>query len=211
MQLRGTANPVFGRYRGRCDRGRAPDIRAMWIRAASAIALTLLASTSSRPTLRKRTSVQSSRSMLGQACLFTIRAQVDPATLVAPSSKCCIQPPRARAYADCGYRHQRQDRTVTRMVSHFRAREARTSAWRCTDGVWIGGRQIVHGDSAGRIQRGRACRPRVEAAVVEADARNRAPVSVTMARCRSCHQCARRSHRPDGIKSIDDLVAVKGL
>ena len=104
--------------------------------------------------------------------------------------------------------------TVTRMVSHVFANDGKNVGMACTDGVWIGGRQIVRGDSAGPNSTRVVLADRsVEVAVVEA-ARGgiaRRGLGYDWADVGVVTNVHEDHIGQDGIKSIDDLVRIKGL
>lgn len=104
--------------------------------------------------------------------------------------------------------------TVTRMVGHVLASTGRTVGMACTDGVWIGERQVVHGDSAGaNSARAVLAERSVEVAVVEA-ARGgilRRGLGYDWADVGVVTNVHEDHVGQDGIRSVNDLLRIKAL
>lgn len=215
VQLRDTANLSSGGTAVDVTDSVHPDIRAMCIRAASAIALDIAGIDFVSPDI----------SQAGVGAIIEINAGPGLRMHHHPSAGKprdvgaaiieMLYPANARARIPLvAITGTNGKTTVTRMVSHVLAHTGKTVGMACTDGVWIGGNQIVRGDSAGpNSTRVVLADSSVDAAVVEA-ARG------GIARRGLGYDCSdvgvvtnvHEDHiGQDGIKSIDDLVHIKGL
>ena len=215
VQLRDTANLSSGGTAVDVTDIVHPDVRAMCIRAARAIGLDIAGIDFVSPDIRQANVGAIIEINAGPGLRMHHHPSAGQARDVGGAIVEMLYPANASARIPLvAITGTNGKTTVTRMVSHVLAHEGRTVGMACTDGVWIGNRQIVRGDSAGpNSTRVLLADRSVEVAVVEA-ARGgiaRRGLGYDWADVGIVTNVHEDHIGQDGIRSIDDLVRIKGL
>ncbi|MGZ9057966.1 MAG: cyanophycin synthetase, partial [Burkholderiaceae bacterium] len=215
VQLRGTANLSAGGTAVDVTDIVHPDIAAMCIRAASAIALDIAGIDFVSPDVTKADVGAIIEINAGPGLRMHRHPGAGQPRDVGGAIIETLYPAAASARIPLvAVTGTNGKTTVTRMVSHVLAFDGRSVGMACTDGVWIGGRQIVRGDSSGpKSTRVVLADRSVEVAVVEV-ARGgiaRRGLGYDWADVGIVTNVHEDHIGQDGIRSIDDLVRIKGL